>query len=135
MRDRDDNFNPRYLYRDTDRALLAGVVAGIAHHFGFGVGATRCVVILMGLFFGPFVILAYIVGALLLKPMPRDTFKTQEEEVFWREIRKSPKATYSAVRFRLRQIEQSLQRMERYVTSPRFKLDRDFRNLEERDGQ
>ncbi len=113
--------------------MLAGVVAGIAHHFGFGRGATRIVVVMMGLFFMPFVILAYIAGALLLKPMPRQPYKTEQEETFWREIRKSPKATYSAVRFRLRQIEQSVQRMERYVTSPRFKLDRDFRNLEEQD--
>ena len=133
MRNGRDNFNPRYLYRDTERAVLAGVLAGIAHHFGFGVGATRVAVVIAGLFFGPFVVLAYVAGALLLKPMPRETYKSEDEEVFWREIRKSPKATYSAVRFRLRQIEQSLQRMERYVTSPRFKLDRDFRNLENED--
>lgn len=133
MRDPNGNFNPRYLYRDTEHAMLAGVVAGIAHHFGFGRCATRCVVVLMGLFFGPFIVLSYVAGALLLKPLPRETYKNEEEETFWREIRKSPKATYSAVRFRLRQVEQSVQRMERYVTSPRFKLDRDFRNLEEQD--
>lgn len=126
-------FDPRRLYRDTQRGVICGVVAGIARHFGFAVGPTRLVVILACFVAFPFVLMTYIGLALVLKPLPMETFETPSEERFWKAVRRSPKATLSDVRYRFRQLDQSLQRMERYVTSPRFKLDRDFRNLERDD--
>ena len=46
-------------------------------------------------------------------------------------MRTSPKETAAAVRHKLREIDARLQRMERYVTSPHFDLEREFRKLEE----
>ena len=134
MNDDFNQFDPRKLYRDPSRGMVAGVVAGLAKHFGFALGPTRLLVFVACLMTMPIGLFVYIIAAMLLKPIPNETFKSSQEEVFWREIRRSPKATFSNVRFRLRQIDQSLQRMERYVTSPRFKLDRDFQDLE-RDDQ
>ena len=129
-----NQFDPRRLYRDPSKGMVAGVVAGLAQHFGFAIGPTRFIVLIAMLMTFPLGLFIYFAAAILLKRMPSKTFETPEEEVFWREIRRSPKATFSNVRFRLRQIDQSLQRMERYVTSPRFNLDRDFRDLE-REGR
>ncbi len=133
MQDDFNQFNPRRLYRDTKRGSVAGVVAGLAKHFGFALGPSRLVVFIAILMTLPLGLLVYIAAAILLKPLPNETFESPEEEVFWREIRRSPKSTFSNVRFRLRQIDQSLQRMERYVTSPKFNLDRDFQDLERED--
>lgn len=133
MNEQYNGFDPRRIYRDRKNGMIAGVVAGIARHFGFAVCPTRMVVILACFVAFPFVALAYIFAALVLKPLPDATYDSPSEERFWREVNRSPKATLSGVRYRLRQIEQSVQRMERYVTSPRFKLDRDFRDLENQD--
>lgn len=135
MNDNFNQFDPRAIYRDTRNKQIAGVAAGIAGHFGFSVGATRLLMLIAIFMTFPLGLFVYIVAAILLKPMPSKTFETPEEEVFWRGVRRSPKATFSNVRFRLRQIDQNLQRMERYVTSPRFKLDRDFQNLEREDSR
>ncbi|MFK8015467.1 MAG: envelope stress response membrane protein PspC [Gammaproteobacteria bacterium] len=130
MHDDYNQFDPRRMYRDTSKGVVAGVVAGLARHFGFALGPTRLLVFIACLMTMPLGLIIYVAAAVLLKPMPSETYKSSQEEVFWRQIRKSPKATFSNVRFRLRQIDQSLQRMERYVTSPRFTLDRDFQDLE-----
>ena len=128
-----NDFDPRHLYRDTENKSFAGVCAGIAKHFGFSVGATRFITFIAILMTLPLGLFVYIGAAVLLKPIPKPAYKNRQEEVFWQEIRRSPKSTFSNVRFRLRQIDQSLQRMERYVTSSRFKMDRDFRDLEAED--
>ncbi|MFK7887765.1 MAG: PspC domain-containing protein [Gammaproteobacteria bacterium] len=135
MNDKFNQFDPRAIYRDTRNKSVAGVAAGIAGHFGFSVGATRLLMLVAIFMTFPIGLFVYIVAAVLLKPMPSKTFDTPEEEVFWRGVRRSPKATFSNVRFRLRQIDHNLQRMERYVTSPRFKLDRDFQSLERDDDR
>ena len=130
MNDNHEQMSPRRLYRDKEKGVLAGVAAGLADYIGFPVGGMRLLLIVACLFAGPFIVLAYILGALVLNPNPKNLYKNEGEEKFWREVRKSPTATFSNVRYRLRQIDQKLQRMERYVTSPRFDLDRDFRDLE-----
>jgi hypothetical protein len=40
-------------------------------------------------------------------------------------------ATVSAVRHKLREVDARLQKMERYVTSPGFNLDKEFRDLQD----
>lgn len=133
MNDEFNQFNPRRLYRDTKRGSVAGVVAGLARYFGFALGPSRLVVFIAILMTLPLGLFVYFAAAILLKPLPNETYDSPEEEVFWREIRRSPKSTFSNVRYRMRQIDQSLQRMERYVTSSKFNLDRDFRDLERED--
>lgn len=129
-----NDFDPRHMYRDTENRSFAGVCAGIAKHFGFAVGPTRFITLVAILMTFPLGLFVYIAAAVLLKPLPKPAYKNRQEEVFWQEVRKSPKSTFSNVRFRLRQIDQSLQRMERYVTSSRFSTDRGFRDLEAEDG-
>ena len=124
-----NEFRPRRLYRDTRRSLVAGVFSGIADYLGIGVGITRIIgffALLMMMPIGP---IAYIIAAMVLQPMPENAYSGPAEEKFVRSIRKSPEETFSGVRYRFKNLENRLQRMERYVTSSRYDLDREFDEL------
>ncbi len=127
--DRDPD--PRRLYRNRRRGVLAGVCAGIADHFGFSLSGTRIVTVIAAVVLAPWVVLAYIAMAIMLPPTPEEPlYRDEEEEAFWHSVRKSPIATLSQVRHKFREMEARTQRLERYVTSSRYGLDRDFRELE-----
>ena len=57
---------------------------------------------------------------------------SREDPDFRRALRSSPQATMAEIRRRFQRLDSRLARMERYVTSPRFNLDREFRELEAR---
>ena len=125
---RDDG--PRRLYRDTEHAVCFGVCSGIADYFGFDRGATRVLTVLLQFLFAP-TFLVYVILGFLLPRKPRDLYRDADEEAFWRQVRTAPKATTAAVRHKMREMDARLQRMERYVTSPNFDLEREFRKLED----
>ena len=124
-----NEFRPRRLYRDTRKGKVAGVFAGIAEYMGFRVCTTRIVGIILMLMFMPIGIIAYFLAAIVLQPMPENAYDNPVEENFVRSIRKSPEETFSSVRYRFKNIESRLQKMERYVTSSRFNLDQEFDDL------
>jgi phage shock protein C len=119
------------LYRNPRRGMIFGVCAGIAEYFGFDVTVTRVIVVL-GLFFAfPVIFGAYLVLALLLPVRaPSDSTRDYGSPVE-RQVRSSPHETLASVRYRFRDLDARLQRLEKYVTSTRYKLDREFRKLEE----
>ena len=121
---------PGRLYKDRENRMLCGVCAGIADYFGFDLTATRVLAVVLQFMF-PATFLVYIVMCMLLPKKPRELYQDQEEEQFWSSVRKSPVATVASVRHKMREIDAKLQRMERYVTSPGFTLDREFRELED----
>ena len=122
--------SPRRLYRDTENAVICGVCSGIADYFGFRVGAVRCLTVIACFFFMPAVLLLYIAVSLLVPRKPKNLYSNEREEVFWQSVRRNPHHTFGDVRRRFREMEAKLQRMERYVTSPRYNLDKEFRDLE-----
>ncbi len=126
----DHSLGRRRLYRDKENAMCLGVCAGIADYFGFKVGATRIVTFLVTFFFMPMLFFVYLGAGFLLPVKPDGMFETEKEEEFWRSVRRDPRSTLHEVRYRFRDLDARLQRMERYVTSPRFDLDREFRDLE-----
>lgn len=119
------------LYRNADRGVVFGVCAGLADYFGFDVTIVRVLVVLGTLFFpGPLVPVSYIVMALLLPKDPRPVSpNAEEDDDIGRRIRAEPHATLGSVRHRYRQLEMRLQRLEKYVTSDRYNLDREFDKL------
>ncbi len=125
---RDTRDGPRRLYRDEEHAVCCGVCAGIADYFGFDRAATRVLTVVLQFLFAP-TFLIYLALAFLLPAKPRDLYRDEGEEAFWRQVRTSPKATASSVRHKFREIDARLQRMERYVTSPSFGLDSEFQKL------
>jgi len=120
------------LYRNPRRGVIFGVCAGISEYFGFDITVTR-IVVAVGAFFSLFVFgCAYIVLGLVLPvrayaPEPGREAGDRLE----RQVRSSPHDTLASVRYRFRDLDARLQRLEKYVTSNRYKLDREFRKLEE----
>lgn len=124
---------PRRLYKDRDHKLVAGVCAGIADYFGFDVTVTRIVVLVGLVFFLPPTLIAYIILALLLPPKPAaQRTHDSASATLQRSVRSSPQATLDNIRYRSRDLELRLQRLEKYMTSKRFNLDREFEALKER---
>jgi phage shock protein C len=125
----DQNPNPRRLYRDVEHSLVAGVCAGIADYFGLSVRALRWVVIIGCFFAGPAIVLSYLAAAFLLPRKPAGLYTDERDELFWRSVRRDPHFTFDDIRGKFRDLDRRIQGMERYVTSPRFDLDQEFRDL------
>lgn len=126
----ENSLGPRRLYRDKENAIFLGVCAGVSDYFGFKLGATRVLTVLVGIFAVPLIFFVYFCAGFLLPVKPQGMFNDEKEEEFWRSVRRDPRSTLHEVRHTFRNLDARLQRMERYVTSPRFDLDREFRDLE-----
>lgn len=133
------------LYRDGERGMIAGVCAGLADFFDVNVKMLRIAVAVGALFF-PSLILAYIVLALLLKKKSAGDRNGTADELKKRKKKRArrddgtatglgnrdgvaPQATLSRVRRRFADLDARLQRLEKYVTSERYRLDREFEGL------
>ena len=130
----------RRFVRNGDRAVLGGVCAGVADYFGFNTCAVRTLFIISFFLFMPFVAIAYIALVLLVPAESSRREYIVEREVRTRRrrmTRKERKAAAEeerrqareAVRERYRSLDERLARIEKYVTSSRYDLDREFRNL------
>lgn len=119
---------PRRLYRDKEHAVCCGVCSGIAEYFGFDRTAVRVLAVVSQFLF-PATIVVYVVMCCLIPKKPVGMYKDRTEEDFWRSVRSSPVATAASVRHKFRELDARLQKLERYVTSPSYGLDREFRNL------
>jgi phage shock protein C len=74
-------------------------------------------------------LLAYI-AAVFLFPAEHDPERQPGyDPEFEQALRSSPRQTMSDVRRRFQSLDSRLARLERYVTSPRFNLDQEFRKL------
>jgi phage shock protein C len=131
MRYDPDEPRPSKLYRNRGNGIIAGVCAGVADYFGFDLFWTR-VVVVVGAFVFPTLILVYVILALVLKPAaPRSRAASEQDDDLGRRVRAEPHATLSSVRHRFRDLDARLQRLEKYVTSERFRLDREFAGLKD----
>lgn len=119
--------NPHRLYRDRENAMLAGVCAGLADYFGFNRRGVRLVVAIGALFFLPFVVVSYLVLAILLPVRPGGVNVDEEKAEFWRDVSNAPSDVFSNVKHRFKELDRRLQRMEAYVTSPEYEFDRELR--------
>ncbi|PSW18409.1 envelope stress response membrane protein PspC [Photobacterium sanctipauli] len=124
------------LYRDPKNGKLGGVCAGIAEYFGMEIWLVRILMVsafLLG--FGFFVIVGYIAACLILDKMPEE--RSYQQYVYrehnvkqkpW-QAGKPASQILQNVESELDGMEHNLRKMEAYVTSSAFKVDREFRNL------
>ena len=119
----------RRFYRDADRAVLGGVCAGLADYFGFNLRVTRFLAFIAFLMAMPMAVVTYL-GIVLLVPAKslRARGRGGDPE-FKRALRSSPQQTMSDVRRRFQMLDRRLARLEKYITSSRYQLDQEFRNL------
>jgi len=118
--------NPHRLYRDPENGMLAGVCAGLADYFGFNLKGLRLITAIGGVIFAPFVITSYVILAILLPKRPTVERVDKAQEDFWRGVSNAPSDTFSSVRHRFRELDLRLQRMEAFVTSKEFEIDREL---------
>lgn len=118
------------LYRNRDHGGFLGVCAGLADYFGLDLGLTRLATFIGMFFFAPGMLLGYFALALILplKP-PSAAIPNEAEEAFVKSVRSEPQAVLSSARHRYRELEQRLRRLEHYVTSSSYNLDKEFESL------
>ena len=101
------------LYRIPRSGKVFGVCAGLADYFGFDVTVTRVIVVL----------------GFLLPVRDYEGGGRGAPDPVQRQVRSNPHSSLSGVRYRFRDLDVRLQRLEKYVTSSRYKLDREFQQL------
>ncbi|MFT5674240.1 MAG: phage shock protein C [Paraglaciecola sp.] len=145
------------LYRDPDKGKIAGVCAGLAEYFGLELWLVRILVV-TGFFLlaGPFVIVAYIAAWFILDKKPgttdkHDVFKHQkssrattgkgwhnssEQEEGKVEVKgkvwqagEPPRQAFHDIKQRFERNETRLRKIETYVTSSEFQLNREINSL------
>lgn len=119
----------RRFYRNRDRAMVAGVCAGIADYFGFNLCVTRFLAVISLLMAMPVTLLLYFGTVLLVPAASGRERKADYDPEFRRAVRSAPRQTLSEVKRRFQSLDSRLARLERYVTSSRFDLDQEFRKL------
>ncbi|HET7268222.1 MAG TPA: envelope stress response membrane protein PspC [Oleiagrimonas sp.] len=134
MRNHDD-WRAQRFYRDRRNGKLMGVCAGLADYFGWNVTFIRVLAIIALIWFSALTLVIYFALGFLLPVKPKRLYDWDANEDYWRSVRRSASETFRDVRHRFRELDVKLQRMEGYVTSGRYDLDREFRDLEEQDKQ
>lgn len=120
------------LYRDPDNGKISGVCAGIADYYSWDVTIVRIVTVILAITFTLLTVSLYVVGAIFLKPKPRNLYDDQEQESYWRHYRKSPRNTMSATQYKFRKLEKKLRKLEAYMTSSKYSLDREFNKMNDK---
>jgi phage shock protein C len=127
----DSRWSAQRFYRDPHNGKIMGVCAGLADYFGWNVTFVRILAIIALLWFNGLTLIAYFVLGFMLPPKPDRLYDWDADEEYWRSVRRSAGGTFRDVRHRFRELDMKLQRMEGYVTSSRYDLDRQFRDLED----
>ena len=118
----------RRFFRNRDKAMLGGVCAGIADYFGFKLCATRFLTVIAFMFM-PLTALAYLALVILVPSVSARDIQQPRDPEFRRAVRSSPAQTMGDVRGRFKSLDRRLARLEKYVTSSRHQLDREFDRL------
>lgn len=127
MKDRNENPSPSRFYRDRKNGIICGVCAGLADYFGFNLIAVRAVVLILAIPFTAVIVCGYVLLCLLVPAKPENLYRTSEQEEFWREMKGRPHDSLGRLRHRFRNLERRLQRMEAWVTSKEYEIDRELR--------
>ena len=120
----------RRFYRNADKAMLGGVCAGIADYFGFNLCVTRLLA-LIAFFAMPLTAIGYLALVLLIPSMSARDLPQPVDPAFRKAVRSSPTQTMSDMRGRFKSLDRRLARIEKYVTSSRYQLDREFDRLKD----
>jgi len=119
------------LQRASDDPKVLGICAGVADYFGFDRTVVRAVTAVCAVFF-PTTIIAYFILGMVLEESPRHEKKPSKfEKELRRRVRSEPHSTLHSQRHRFRELDRRLQKLEKYVTSKRFRLDREFEGLQD----
>ncbi len=119
----------RKFYRNRDRAVMGGVCAGLADYFGFNLKMTRVLAVIAFFMAMPVTLVAYFGTVFLVPAAPDSSRESKFDPEFRKAVRSAPRQTLSDVKRRFQSLDSRMARLERYVTSSRFNLDQEFKNL------
>lgn len=131
--------NDRKLYRDRERAKIAGVCAGISNYLGAEVWVVRCVAITGLIFIPGLTFPGYWILYFVMKPPPgREPRDAMPEEPADHTSpapelgpRLSPRRSLRNLRADLARAELRLRRMESHVTSGQYELQKELHKLDD----
>ncbi|MCC4796554.1 phage shock protein C [Enterovibrio norvegicus] len=124
------------LYRDPVNGKIGGVCAGVADYFGVEIWLVRILTVtafLIGM--GFFVLVAYLAAMLILEKMPpeevQQTQHMRDHQVKQKPWQQGKTANDLLVDIdsEMKEMEQDVAKMEAYVTSSEFDLNRKFKQL------
>lgn len=128
------------LYRNKRDGWIGGVCAGLADHFNVEPWVVRLVVVSSFFFFNMLTFWAYLGACILMAPRPKG--KVQQEYQYDEDLhqdrprnlfryRTSPGERLKRARERLDETLGRVEEMERYVTSRRYQLDKEFSKIQD----
>jgi phage shock protein C len=128
----------RGLYRDPDRRMIAGVCAGVGRAYGVEPWVARLIAVSLLLFMPQIAFFGYIAAIFLLARTPSptaaraglDASRAGAPELGGR---LAPRPALRVLRVRFTDLELRLRRIEGYVTSTEFALERELNRLEQDD--
>ena len=144
-----ETYAPRRFYRSADCAVLGGVCAGVAATFGFNLRVLRLLAVIAFFLAMPLTVVVYLAIVFLV---PARSFSSHEsvrlDQAPARQCRRERRAERKRARHQAKQqssvaaaeaaaqirskcqsLEQRLAGLEKYITSPRYQLDSEFRRL------
>lgn len=128
------------LYRNKKDAWLGGVCAGLADHFNIEHWVARLIAVGALMFFNSLAFFAYLAACVLLAKRPKKARRPEtayDEAVHADRPRNlfrypaSPKERVQTARERLNEVLARVEKMERYVTSRRYNLDKEFSKIQD----
>lgn len=127
------NTPKKTLYRDPKNGKLGGICAGIAEYFGVEAWLVRLIFISAFLFSAGFALLAYIALYFILEKMPEQ--REWQQSIYKKHnIKQKPWQAGQSVEKILEDMnkeldksELNIEKIEGYVTSFAFKMDREFK--------
>jgi phage shock protein C len=142
-----ESYSPRGFYRSADRAVLGGVCAGIADHFGFNLRVLRLLAVIAFFVAMPMAVIAYLAIVFLIpardgdgyyeRPVKKERVRRKDRRRARKQAREEAKVRAQAVpspaaavvRDRCQSMDARLAKLEKYITSSRYQLDEEFKNL------
>ena len=128
------------LYRNPKEGWLGGVCAGVGDHLNIEPWILRLLAVGALMFFNSLAILGYLVACVLLAKRPKKLPAKPETEYDATTHQDRPRTVFSypaspgerlrLARERLDDVLNRVETMERYVTSKRYDLDREFSKME-----
>lgn len=122
--------NPKQFYRSRDK-VIAGVCGGLAERMGWDPLLTRIIAAVLFFAGAGFILPVYlVVWAITPYRSGRPRNLSPDEERFWTSVSDRPRETFSNIRYKFKDMDDRLARMEKVVTSEEWRLRREFRDLE-----
>jgi phage shock protein C len=118
----------RGLYRSSNQGVFGGVCAGVADYFNQPAWLIRILMFSLFVFSGSLGIVIYIAGLIFLDKRPTAIPRQAEMRTPFQSVH-DPVSRARELTQRLQQLDRRVQTIERYVTSRRYRFDKEFRDL------